>query len=50
MEINGEFCTRWGGKILGAKGVKDTTRNFAESTELGSQGITETEAPISVAT
>lgn len=45
MKTNGEFCTRWKGKILGAEEVKETTRNFTESTELGSQGITEISVP-----
>lgn len=32
-------------RFLGAEEVKDTTRNFTESTELDSQGITEISVP-----
>lgn len=34
-----------GGRIVGASGVKDTTRNPTEPTNLGSQELTETEPP-----
>ena len=41
-----ESCRRVGGKITGARGVKDTARKHKESTNLGSQGLTETEPTI----
>jgi hypothetical protein len=40
-----ECCGRRGGRIEGARGIKDTTRKPAESTHLGPWGLTETEPP-----
>jgi hypothetical protein len=41
----GESCRRKEEKIQGSIEVKDTTRKPTESTNLGLQGLTETEPP-----
>ena len=40
----GESCGREGGKNVGARGVKDTIRKPTESTNLGSQVLTEVDS------
>ena len=42
---SGVLWKRSGRRIDGTRGVKDTTRRPTESTNLGTQGLTETEPP-----
>lgn len=40
----GEFCERWGYRIVGARGVKDTAKTTHRINYVGSKAFTEIES------